>query len=200
MPKARIGRVLVASLHQAIVEELPTRLEFYEYWLNGDGLRNGTIGLAPVQAVLSFLRQEEAGYRRVVLRAGELATEWRLGQTSRVRRACIRRLPQTLRARAVLGVARKFAREDYSESVGRVSLRRGHGRLTIVRSVFCEVSSPVAEPLCAFYAAAVASLLTRFGIPSQVELIECLATRGDACTVGVTVGTPHASPDTEMET
>ena len=30
---ARIGRVLVASLHQAIADVLPDRLEFYENWL-----------------------------------------------------------------------------------------------------------------------------------------------------------------------
>ena len=33
----RIGRVLVASLHQAIADLLPTRLEFYENWLNVAG-------------------------------------------------------------------------------------------------------------------------------------------------------------------
>ena len=58
MSEARIGRVLVASLHQAIADLLPTRLEFYENWLNVAGLREGTIGLAPLTAVLSFLRTE----------------------------------------------------------------------------------------------------------------------------------------------
>ena len=55
MSEPRIGRVLVASLHQAIADLLPTRLEFYENWLNVSGLREGTIGLAPLSAVLSFL-------------------------------------------------------------------------------------------------------------------------------------------------
>jgi len=59
MREAGIGRVLVASLHQAISDILPTRLGFYENWLNAEGLREGTIGLAPLYAVLSFLRQEE---------------------------------------------------------------------------------------------------------------------------------------------
>src|SRR4051794_13892361 len=57
-----VGRVVVASLHQAIGEVLPTRLSFYENWLNADGLRDGRIGLAPLYAVLSFLRQEKEGY------------------------------------------------------------------------------------------------------------------------------------------
>ena len=63
MSEPRIGRVLVASLHQAIADLLPTRLEFYENWLNVNGLREGTIGLAPLSAVLSFLRTEGDGLR-----------------------------------------------------------------------------------------------------------------------------------------
>ena len=47
MSEPRIGRFLVASLHQAIAEVLPDRLEFYENWLSVAGLREGTIGLAP---------------------------------------------------------------------------------------------------------------------------------------------------------
>jgi hypothetical protein len=30
---------------------LPTRLAFYENWLHAEGLRDGTIGLAPLYAV-----------------------------------------------------------------------------------------------------------------------------------------------------
>ena len=41
MREAGIGRVLVASLHQGIADILPTRLGFYENWLNAEGLREG---------------------------------------------------------------------------------------------------------------------------------------------------------------
>ena len=73
---ARIGRVLVASLHQAIADVLPDRLEFYENWLTVPGLREGTIGLAPLSAVLSFLRLEGEAYNRTTARAGEYAADW----------------------------------------------------------------------------------------------------------------------------
>ena len=72
MSEARIGRVLVASLHQAIADILPTRLEFYENWLNVSGLREGTIGLAPLSAVLSFLRTEGEAYDLITARAGRV--------------------------------------------------------------------------------------------------------------------------------
>ena len=66
----------MASLHQGIADLLPTRLEFYESWLNPSGLRDGRIGLAPLAAVLSFLRQEGEPYRLIVGRAGEYTAEW----------------------------------------------------------------------------------------------------------------------------
>jgi hypothetical protein len=34
MDDSGVGRLLVASLHQSIAEELPSRLEFYEAWLH----------------------------------------------------------------------------------------------------------------------------------------------------------------------
>ena len=43
MTDAAVGRLLVASLHQSIADLLPTRLEFYESWLNPSGLREGRV-------------------------------------------------------------------------------------------------------------------------------------------------------------
>ena len=82
MRDAGIGRVLVAALHQGIADELPDRLEFYENWLNAEGLRNGTIGLAPLAAVLGFLRTEGDAYDSVTRRAGEYAADWTSARSS----------------------------------------------------------------------------------------------------------------------
>jgi hypothetical protein len=59
-----------------IADQLPDRLEFYENWLNPQGLRDGTIGLAPLNAVLSFLRTEGDAYEAVTRRAGRYAADW----------------------------------------------------------------------------------------------------------------------------
>ena len=75
MREGGVGRVLVASLHQAIGDILPARLGFYENWLSAKGMREGTIGVAPTYAVLSFLRQEGAAYQLITTRAGEYAAE-----------------------------------------------------------------------------------------------------------------------------
>src|SRR5918992_1431230 len=58
MVDAGIGRLLIASLHQGIADIIPARLPFYENWLTPPGLRDGKFGLAPLHAVLSFLRLE----------------------------------------------------------------------------------------------------------------------------------------------
>ena len=86
-----VGRLLVASLHQGIADLLPTRLEFYESWLNPRGLRDGRIGLAPLAAVLSFLRQEGEAYRLIAGRAGEYTADWTFSEQSALERWMIRR-------------------------------------------------------------------------------------------------------------
>src|SRR3990172_8518671 len=112
MREAGIGRVLVASLHQGIADILPTRLGFYESWLNAEGLREGTIGLAPLYAVLSFLRQEGEAYQMITTRAGEYAAEWTVQSMSSAKRALINAAPRWLRGRLTLRLARQLVRSS----------------------------------------------------------------------------------------
>src|SRR3990170_2975330 len=113
MREAGRGRVLVASLHQGIADILPTRLGFYENWLNAEGLREGTIGLAPLYAVLSFLRQEGDAYQMITARAGEYAAEWTVASMPAARRALIKAAPCWLRGRLILGLARQLVRSSF---------------------------------------------------------------------------------------
>src|SRR3954465_8452610 len=110
MSEAGIGRVLRASPPQALAGLLPTRLEFYENWLNSAGLREGTIGLAPLTAVLSFLRTEGETYNLITPRAGEDAAAWTFESVSAIERRVIPALPLGLRARGALRVARQLIR------------------------------------------------------------------------------------------
>jgi len=73
MATAVIGRILATSLYQAITEQLPLRVEFYESWLSAKGFQARRVYVSGVRAVFSFLRREGAGYDSVVRRAGELA-------------------------------------------------------------------------------------------------------------------------------
>ncbi|HEY3384276.1 MAG TPA: hypothetical protein VGK32_21160 [Vicinamibacterales bacterium] len=179
MTEAGIGRILVASLHQGIVDLLPTRLPFYENWLNSDGLRHGTIGLAPFQAVLSFLRQEGEAYRLITERAGEYAGEWTVASQSAVGRSMIRALPRWIRTRAALRVARRAIRDSYVGTRAIIRLGKGRGTIDVRASLFCGIREPSAEALCQYYAAVVGRVLELYTIRGEVTTGQCRA-KGDA--------------------
>ena len=185
MGEAGIGRVLVASLHQGIADILPTRLSFYENWLNAEGLHEGTIGLAPLYAVLSFLRQEGEAYQMITTRAGEYAAEWTVQSMSPVQRALIKASPDWLRGRLLLRLAGQLVRSTYQGSRMVSRLRRGTASLDVRASLFCTVRERVPRPLCGFYAAAFTRLLSLFNVSARVEVVACRGTGEPACVVKI---------------
>lgn len=200
MSEARIGRVLVASLHQAIADVLPTRLEFYENWLNVSGLREGTIGLAPLTAVLSFLRTEGDAYGAITARAGQYAAEWSVRGLPALERRMIGMLPTPLRSRAALRAAKNLVRQTYPGTRLITRFRKGNASLDLRGSLFCEVRELSTHPLCGFYAAAIARLLELFSLPADAQVIECRASgvrRG--CTLMVSLVRPAAEVRSESD-
>jgi hypothetical protein len=187
MIEAGIGRLLVASLHQGIADLLPTRLEFYESWLNPTGLRDGRIGLAPLAAVLSFLRQEGDPYRLIAGRAGEYTAEWTVADLSGFHRAVIRAAPPGLRVHLVMRVARKMIRTTYKGSRAIVRWRNGKGAIDIRGSIFCGVRDRTEQPLCEFYASAMRRLMYLFNLDVEVGTEQCRATGATQCLMSVLV-------------
>jgi len=187
MKEATIGRVLVASLHQGIADILPTRLGFYENWLNAEGLREGTIGLAPLYAVLSFLRQEGDAYNIITTRAGEYAAEWTVQSLPPPRRAMIRAAPSWLRRRLLIRLARQLVRETYHGSRAIARMRNGTANVDVRASVFCTVREPVPHPLCGFYAAAFTKLMTLFNVDARTDVIACRGTGEATCLLRVAI-------------
>lgn len=188
MSEPRIGRVLVASLHQAIADLLPARLEFYENWLNLSGLREGTIGLAPLLAVLSFLRIEGPAYAPIMARAGEYAGDWTVNTLTPLERRIIRRLPASLRARAALRVARMLVRSTYPGSRAIVRLKRGTASIDLRGSLFCEVRETSPLPLCGFYASAIGRVMRLCDIRADATVTQCRAGGGrTGCLLSVVV-------------
>jgi tetratricopeptide (TPR) repeat protein len=183
MSEARIGRVLVASLHQGIADVLPDRLEFYENWLNARGLRRGTVGLAAISAVISFLRGEGDVYADIVTRAGEHAAEWTMMGMGRARRAILRALPRAVRARMALSLARTVIREAYADSRAMTKVRRGVARVDVRGSLFCEVREPSDRMLCGFYLALVRRLLELHDVPVQGVIDGCRAVGSRGCSI-----------------
>ena len=193
MSETGVGRLLVASLHQGIADLLPTRLEFYEAWLNPSGLRDGRIGLAPLAAVLSFLRQEGEPYHLVAARAGEYSAEWTVADLPPLKRTIIRAIPPRIRLRLVIGIARQMVRNTYAGSRVVVRARGERMAFDIRGSIFCEVREKVDRPLCEFYASALRRLMHLFSLDVDVDTEQCRATGGGQCLVTVLVR-PASSP------
>ena len=165
----------MASLHQAIADLLPTRLEFYENWLNVAGLREGTIGLAPLTAVLSFLRTEGEAYNLITARAGEYAAAWTFDNVSAFERRLIPALPAGLRARAALLIERQLIRSTYPGSRALSKIRKGVVTIDLRGSLFCEVRETSMHPLCTFYASAIGGVLKLFDVTADARVTECRA-------------------------
>jgi hypothetical protein len=196
MTEVHLGRLVAASLHQAITEELPQRLDFYENWLHPEGLRDGSIGLAPMQAVLGFLRTEGEGYERVVARAGDLAAEWTLMSYSPLRHRLIGWCPRSLRIRAALQVASSVVGSVSSQSRLSSRVRGTTARLKLLSSVFCSVRGIQVSPLCGFYLALVVRTLGHFGIAATARVEGCRAMGAANCVfvISLDVAQPVAEP------
>jgi hypothetical protein len=193
MNEAGIGRLLVASLHQGIADLLPTRLEFYEAWLNPSGLRDGRIGLAPLAAVLSFLRLEGEPYKLIAARAGEYTAEWTVADLPAFRRAVLRAVPPRVRVHLVMRLARQMIRNTYGGSRAIVRWRQGRGAVDIRGSLFCEVRDRADEPLCEFYASAIRRLMYLFSLDVEVGTEQCRATGGGQCLMTILVRPTEAA-------
>ena len=199
MREPRIGRLVIAALHQAIAEALPLRLEFYENWLKPLGLlKEGKhIGPAPFSAALSFLRREDVGlYEAITTRAGDLAADWRSDTLRWSGPRWARLLPVRWRVRSALRAGRRISRAAYPNTRVRYRVRKTSARVEIRRSAFCQVREKVDKPLCSFYAGLLLRLFAAYGLRATVSLERCHATGGEACVLAVSwqVG------DTWMET
>jgi len=190
MTDAGVGRLLVASLHQGIADLLPSRLEFYEAWLNPSGLREGRIGLAPLAAVLSFLRQEGTPYHLVAARAGEYTAEWTVADLRPLERAIIRGAPAAFRPRLVMRVARRMVRNTFGGSDARIKWAKDRAAVDLQGSVFCQVRDRTPNPLCEFYASALRRLMYLLNVEADVGTEQCRATGAGQCLMTVLVRVP----------
>jgi hypothetical protein len=195
MRESGVGRVLVASLHQAIADTLPGRLAFYESWLSPEGLRDGTIGLAPLYAVLSFLRQEGEAYDVVTATAGAYAAEWTVASMKPLVRRSIGWLPRRLQRRVLLGRASALIQMSYVHSRASWNIRRGAAKVHLTGSVFCDVREPVGHPLCGFHAAVFERMLTLFSHTTSVAIVSCRGAGDPECELSVPFGAVKARAD-----
>jgi hypothetical protein len=162
------------------------------------GLRDGRIGLAPLAAVLSFLRREEKAYQLVSARTGEYAAEWVFAGLSAFPRWVIMAAPPAIRARLVMRVARSVVRRTCRTSWANVRWRKGRGTVRLRGSIFCGVRDVVEEPLCEFYAVVIRRLMLLSSLAVEVETERCRGTGGEDCLMHVSVRPADAAGDEDV--
>jgi bacteriochlorophyll 4-vinyl reductase len=146
--------------------------------------REGTIGLAPLYAVLSFLRQEgDEVYDKITTCAGEYAAEWTVQSMVPLERTLIRKAPAWLRSRLLLRLLGRLVQKSYTGSRAVSRLRRGQANVDLRGSVFCTVREPLARPLCGFYVAAFTRLHALFDLSARVEISSCRGMGQPACSM-----------------
>lgn len=196
----RIGRLLVASLHQGITEAVPTRVEFYEHWLSPTGLREGRTGLAALGAALSFMRRESAPtYHSIMTRAGVSAADWTYVELPAYRRRVSDRMPITWRASTALRVARALVKDTFHDTKLRTAFWKSNGTLRLRGSVFCSTRATSGDALCVYYAAAIERLLALYRVDAEITIRECKAAGLPQCVLGITVrGARDEAPTLEV--
>jgi hypothetical protein len=188
MSEARIDRLLAAALHQAIADLLPMRLEFYESYLRPRGWREDAVNLAPVTAVLSFLRHEDGEtYDAVMVQAAAYAATWWMASQPWHVRAGRRLLPLWMRLRQVGTLARRHFEASYRGTKVQVRVRRRRLELEIRGSIFCNARDNATGPHCRYYLAFVEKLVAPDGFVSTGQLTACRALGGDCCVVRLDV-------------
>lgn len=189
MSEARINRLLAAALHQAIADLLPSRLDFYESYLRPRGWREDAVSLAPITAVLSFLRHEDADtYDDVMVRAATYASDWWMARQPWHVRVAARVLPARLRLRQVGALARRHFESSYRGTKVRTRVRRRRLEVEIRGSIFCSSRDHLALPRCRYYLAFIEALLAGDPRISSGTIVSCRGRGADVCVVAVDVG------------
>jgi tetratricopeptide (TPR) repeat protein len=183
MSETVIGQMLVASLHQAISELLPDRLDFYESWINSRRMRSRRVTLGAMRAVFSFLRREDGVYDAVMMRAGELTAQWTVDGLSPLKRAWLRRLPWRLRSRAACRLARQIATQTWHQTSATIRWSKGRGLFVLQPSLFCDVRSASATALCLYYASVARGLAHALDVEMDVAVEQCHARGDEHCAV-----------------
>ena len=201
MSDAKIGRLVVASLHQAIAECLPTRLEFYEYWLNTRKLGNEAIGRDKLGTTFSFLRHEKSvQYATVIALAGRYTADWTVESWSGLRQASLRALPSFVRRWIVLrSAARALRRLGTARHVTLLSGQSNLVMATVADSIFCDPRASVSTPLCGFFESTLTRFLEHFDLPVDADTARCRAVDGERCIVMIQTRQKSASITSRIE-
>jgi hypothetical protein len=182
MPNGQtVGRVLLASLHQAIAEVLPARLTFYERWLTSSSADGPDPGIASFMAMLSYLEQEGPAYQAITARAGHHAAIRSFRRLPVLKRAYLRVLPRRIRARNGIDLIVAILPTLYPEVRVELTRRRGTAFIGIDGSPFCDTRYATARQPCGFFSSAISTFLESLKLRPAVRVTRCRASGAPSC-------------------
>jgi len=191
----RVGRVLLESLHQAVDEVLPARVEFYERWLKPDATQN--VSAASFAAMLSVLHQEGAASHVIFDFAGQYAAVRSFNGLLALRRAFMRMLPRRLRARMATRLLIRVLARLHGETRIDMSRRRSTVFINVEGSPFCAAAPPAEPPTCRFYSTFILTFLQLFHLRAAVRVTRCRASGVPSCLFMVLADQPRQIGDIE---
>lgn len=171
----------MASVHKALEDLAPEKVEVFEGWFDPRD-RSPRIHIAPVLGAISYLRRDADLYCRIMERAGRYASQWGYLDRSVFERKLLKTLPLSLRGGLAGYILRSGLARVHRD--GRLRVLKDPTRLLVEvdNSLFCRMGGPAEAPICAYYAALFAGLLDRTALarPPVVES-ECRAQGARYC-------------------
>jgi hypothetical protein len=180
-----VGRVLLASLHQAIAEVLPARLGFYERWLTSDSADRRDVAIESFIVMLDYLEQEGRPYNAITARAGHYAAIRSFRKLFVLDRAYLRLLPRRLRARKAIRLVVQMLPALYRDVRVELTRRGGTAFIGIDGSPFCDTRVTNEPPSCGFVSSAITTYLELLNLRPAVRVTRCRASGASSCLVVV---------------
>ncbi len=157
MENGLVERKFVASLHKALEELAPERLEIFEKWFDPAD-RRPQFHIASIIGAVGYLRRSPELYHKVMEKAGHYASQWSCLDLPENKRKILFRLPFG-RDRRVKHLLQKGLRSIHRD--GQLETARDGDKLvvTLSNSLFCRTELIGNEPTCEYYSAFFAGLL-----------------------------------------
>jgi hypothetical protein len=157
MDNGLVERKFVASLHKALEDLAPERLEIFKKWFDPAD-RRPQFHIATVIGAIGYLRRSPDLYHKVMEKAGHYASQWSCLDLPRIERKFRFRLPFG-RDRLVKHLLQRGLKSIHRD--GELETARDGDKLvvTVSNSLFCRTEKNGGEPTCEYYSALFAGLL-----------------------------------------
>lgn len=179
MDNGLVERKFVASLHKALEELAPERLEIFEKWFDPAD-RRAQFHIASVIGAIGYLRRSPDLYHKVMEMAGRYASQWSCLDLPQIKRKIRFRLPFG-RDRLVKHLLQSGLKSIHRDAELETARDGDKLVVTVSNSLFCRTELNGGEPTCEYYSALFAGLLACTHEKCSSITESACRSRGDSC-------------------